>query len=74
MSGMRKVDPESFKAVMQSMEKRYLILDEILFIATTEFGITANHTTIKEALRQLWNNGHVKYRKNPFGQDCFSLI
>lgn len=69
-----KVDPKSIKAVMQSMEKRYLIIDEILFVATTKFGITANHTTIKEALRQLWNNGQVKYRKNPFGQDCFSLI
>lgn len=69
-----KVDPESIKSVMQSMEKRYLIIDEILFIAKTEFGINANHRTLRDALRHLWNKGHVKYRKNRFGQDCFSLI
>ena len=66
--------PEAIKAVMQSMEKRYLIIDEILFVATAKFGITASHSTLREALRQLWNNGQVKYRKNRFGQDCFALI
>ena len=70
----RQAEPEAIKKVMQSMEEGYLIIDEILFVATTKFGITANHSTIREALRQLWNNGQVKYRKNRFGQDCFALI
>lgn len=70
----RKVDPNAIKKVMQSMQNGYLIVDEILFVATAKFGITANHTTIQEALRQLWNNGQVKHRKNPFGQDCFALL
>lgn len=69
-----KVDPEAIKAVMQSMEKRYLIIDEILFVATAKFSITASHRTLREALRHLWNNGQVKYQKNRFGQDCFALI
>lgn len=69
-----KVDPEAIKAVMQSMEKRYLIIDEILFVATTKFGITASLRTLRDALRHLWNNGQVKYQKNRFGQDCFALI
>lgn len=70
----QQTEPEAIKAVMQSMQEGYLIIDEILFVAKTRFGITANHSTIREALRQLWNNGQVKYRKNRFGQDCFALI
>lgn len=68
---------ENIQSVMRSMQTPpcgYLIVDEILFVATTQFGITANHTTIEEALRQLWNKGQVKHRKNPFGQDCFALL
>ena len=71
------VDPKAIKEVMQSMQSApsgYWIIDEILFVATTKHGITANLTTITEALRQLWNNGEVKHRKNPFGQDCFALV
>ena len=70
----RQAEPEAIKKVMQSMQEGYLIIDEILFVATTKFGITASQSTIREALRQLWNNGQVKYRKNRFGQDCFALI
>ncbi|MDD9972980.1 MAG: hypothetical protein OXU27_03190 [Candidatus Poribacteria bacterium] len=68
---------ENIQSVMRSMQTPpcgYLIVDEILFVATTQFHITATHTTILEALRQLWNNGQVKHRKNPFGQDCFALL
>ena len=71
------VDPTAIREVLQSMESTptgYWIIDEILFVATTQFGITATHTTLQEALRQLWNNGEVKHRKNPFGQDCFALV
>ena len=70
----QETEPEAIKKVMQSMQEGYLIIDEILFVATAKFGITANHSTLREALRHLWNNGQVKYRKNRFGQDCFALI
>lgn len=51
----------------------WLILDEIVLVATTEFGMTANHDNLRDALRPLYRDGHVEHQKNRFGQDCFRL-
>ena len=52
----------------------WLILDEIVLVATTEFGMTANHDNLRDALRPLYRGGHVEHQKNRFRQDCFRLL
>lgn len=68
------LDPVSIVEVMASMEEGWLIIDEILYVATAQFKIRANHTTLLSVMRTLFKNGHVEHRKNRFDQDCFRLI
>jgi len=51
----------------------WLILDEIVFVATAEFGMTTSHNKLRDALRPLYRDGQVEHQKNRFGQDCFRL-
>lgn len=51
----------------------WLILDEIVLVATAQFGMTVNHDKLRDALRPLYREGHVEHQKNRFGQDCFRL-
>lgn len=51
----------------------WLILDEIVFVATVQFGMTVSHDTLRAALRPLYREGKVEHQKNRFGQDCFRL-
>ena len=51
----------------------WLILDEIVFVATAQFGMTVNHNNLRDALRPLYREGQIEHRKNRFGQDCFRL-
>ena len=51
----------------------WLILDEIVLVATAQFGMTVNHDNLRDALRPLYRQGHVEHQKNRFGQDCFRL-
>ena len=68
------LDPVSVVEVMASMEQGWLIIDEILCVATVQFKIRANHTTLLSVMRTLFKNGHIEHRKNRFDQDCFRLI
>ena len=51
----------------------WLILDEIVLVATAQFGMTANHDNLRDALRPLYREGHIEHQKNRFGQDCFRV-
>ena len=73
------LDPVSIVEVIRFMHASanhsdWLIIDEILFVATAQFKIRANHTTLLPVMRTLFKNGHVEHRKNRFDQDCFRLI
>ena len=69
--------PESpILIVMQQMHKTmsgWLILDEILYVATAQFGMTVSHDSLRDALRPLYRERKVEHQKNRFGQDCFQL-
>lgn len=52
----------------------WLIIDEILFVATTLFKMTFNHNTLLDALRLLYQKGVLEYRRNSFDQHTFRLI
>ena len=52
----------------------WLIVDEILFVATTQFKMTFNHNTLLDALRMLFKQGCLEYRLNSFGQHTFRII
>lgn len=51
----------------------WLILDEIVLVATAQFGMNTNHDKLRDALRPLYREGQVEHQKNRFGQDCFRL-
>lgn len=73
------LDPVSIVEVIRFMHASvnhsdWLIIDEILYVATALFKIRANHTTLLPVMRTLFKNGHVEHRKNRFDQDCFRLI
>ena len=81
-----QVDPKSdaFPAptlfeVLKWMEasedfRGWLIIDEILFVATTQYKMKFNHNTLLDALRLLFQKGCLEYRLNRFNQHTFRLI
>ena len=52
----------------------WLIIDEILFVATTQYKMKFNHDTLLDALRLLYREGCLAYRLNDFNQHTFQLI
>ena len=52
----------------------WLILDEILFVATTHYKMKFNQQTLLDALRELYTQGGLAYRLNGFDQHTFQLI
>lgn len=72
-------NPPTLLEVLRYMETSadytdWLIIDEILFIATAMFKMKFNHTTLLDALRELFKEGFLVYRQNRFGQHTFRLI
>lgn len=73
------VSPPSLLEVLRWMEASedctgWLIIDEILFVATTLFKMKFNHNTLLNALRLLYREGCLEYRRNRFDQHTFRLI
>ena len=52
----------------------WLILDEILFVATTHYKMKFNQQTLLNALRDLYTQGCLAYKLNGFDQHTFQLI
>ena len=52
----------------------WLILDEILFVATTHYKMKFNQQTLLDALRDLYKQGCLAYKLNGFDQHTFQLI
>lgn len=52
----------------------WLIIDEILFVATTHYKMKFNQQTLLDALRDLYTQGCLAYRLNGFDQHTFQLI
>lgn len=52
----------------------WLIIDEILFVATTQYKMKFNQNTLLDALRYLYRKGVLEYRKNRFDQHTFRII
>lgn len=73
------VSPPSLLEVLRWMEASedctgWLIIDEILFVATTLFKMKFNHNVLLDALRLLYREGCLEYRRNRFDQHTFRLI
>ena len=76
------VDPAAVIEILQKMtrddtrdlNKGWFILDEILVVATTRFGIRANQSTLLIALRSLYQQGRVAHKINRFKQHMFTLV
>ena len=77
------VDPEAVFDVLQKMtqdanpktvDHDWFIIDEILFVSTAQCGIRANHSTLLDALRDLYQQGQVAHKTNQFQQHMFKLI
>ena len=71
--------PPSLLEVLRWMEASenhsgWLIIDEILFVATTQYKMKFNHNTLLDALRLLYEKGVLEYRLNRFNQHTFRLI
>lgn len=72
-------NPPTLLEVLRYMEASadcagWLIIDEILFVATTMFKMKFNHNTLLDALRELFKEGFLVYKQNQFGQHTFRLI
>lgn len=52
----------------------WLIIDEILFVATSQFKMKFNHDTLLDAMRFLYKEGLLGYKRNSFNQHTFCLI
>ena len=52
----------------------WLIIDEILFVATANYKMKFNHNALLDALRHLYKKGVLEYRLNGFNQHTFRLI
>ena len=52
----------------------WLIIDEILFVATTHYKMKFNQQTLLDALRELYTQGCLAYKLNGFDQHTFQLI
>ena len=79
-----KRKPDAFPAptlleVLKWMEasedfQGWLIIDEILFVATAQYKMKFNHNTLLDALRMLYRQGCLEHRLNRFNQHTFRLI
>lgn len=58
----------------KAVDYDWFIIDEILFVATTQFRIRANHTTLLAALRELYRHGRVDHKTNRFDQHMFKWV
>ena len=54
---------DTIYAIMEQMEKRWLKLDEILSIATTQFGVKADAKSLKKVLYDLFMSGKLKHKQ-----------
>lgn len=79
----RSVTAEAALEVLQKMTQAanpkavdydWFIIDEILFVATTQFKIRANHTTLLATLRELYRHGRVDHKTNRFDQHMFKWV
>ena len=52
----------------------WLIIDEILYVATAYYKMKFNHKTLLNALRFLYREGCLAYRLNKFDQHTFQRI
>ena len=52
----------------------WLIIDEILFVATTQYDMKFNQQSLLDALRLLYQEGCLAYKLNRFDQHMFRLI
>lgn len=73
------VQPPTLLEVLKWMETSenyngWLIIDEILFVATAQYKMKFNHSTLLDALRFLYREGCLVYRLNRFNQHTFRLI
>lgn len=78
----RPVTPEAVLDVLQKMtqdanpravDPYWFIIDEVLFVATARCGIRANHATLLETLRDLYQKEIVDHKLNRFDQHMFKL-
>ena len=79
-----KRKPDAFPAptlleVLRWMEasedfQGWLIIDEILFVATAQYKMKFDHNTLLDALRFLFQKGCLEHRLNRFNQHTFRLI
>ena len=74
-----EVSPPTLLEVIRWMEASedhtdWLIIDEILFVATAQYKMKFNHTTLLNALRFLYREGCLAYRLNRFDQHTFQRI
>ena len=74
-----EVPPPTLLGVLKWMETSeyfsgWLIIDEILFVATAHYKMKFNHTTLLDALRLLFQEGCLTYKLNRFNQHTFQLI
>ena len=72
-------EPPSLLEVLKWMETSenyngWLIIDEILFVATAHYKMKFSHNTLLDALRLLYKEGCLEYRLNRFNQHTFRLI
>ena len=67
------IEPRAVLDAMASMDREFLILDEILFVATTRFNLQLNHESLTGVFRKLEADGEVIRERNAFGQDCYKL-
>ena len=52
----------------------WLIIDEILFVATAQYKMKFNQPSLLNALRGLYQQGHLAHRLNRFNQHTFRLV
>ena len=81
---VEKRKPDAFPAptlleVLKWMEasedfQGWLIIDEILFVATVQYKMKFNRDTLLDALRFLFQKGCLEHRLNRFNQHTFRLI
>lgn len=57
----------------KAVDHDWFIIDEVLFVATARCGIRANHSTLLETLRDLYQKEIVDHKLNRFDQHMFRL-
>lgn len=73
------VPPPSLLEILEWMraaepDTHWFIIDEILFVATAHYKMKFNQQSLLDALRELYEQGHLAYRLNRFDQHTFQLI